>query len=339
MRILVTGSNGQLGHCMQDLSRAHTAHTYFFTDVAELDITDRAAVHAYVRAHAIDLIVNCAAYTNVDKAEEDEPTARLINALAVENLATAGARVIHVSTDYVFAGDACVPYTEEDEPCPRTAYGRTKREGEQLLLQHCPEAIIFRTAWLYSPYGNNFVKTMLRLGHERQELGVVFDQVGSPTSAYTLASAIFTAIECPEWHAGIYHLTDEGVCSWYDFTVTIHALHNTLLTAPAAEKTAKNLESNEKIGITNTNGETAKNLESNGKKEDSNGKKEVPNEKTLQPISCHVRPILSSEYAYKTPRPHYSVLDKSKFKRVFATTLPYWTDSLTTTEATLINSL
>lgn len=305
---------------MQDLSRAHTAHTYFFTDVAELDITDRAAVHAYVRAHAIDLIVNCAAYTNVDKAEEDEPTARLINALAVENLATAGARVIHVSTDYVFAGDACVPYTEEDEPCPRTAYGRTKREGEQLLLQHCPEAIIFRTAWLYSPYGNNFVKTMLRLGHERQELGVVFDQVGSPTSAYTLASAIFTAIECPEWHAGIYHLTDEGVCSWYDFTVTIHALHNTLLTAPAAEKTAKNLESNDK-------------------KEDSNGKKEVPNEKTLQPISCHVRPILSSEYAYKTPRPHYSVLDKSKFKRVFATTLPYWTDSLTTTEATLINSL
>ncbi len=311
---------------MQDLSRAHTAHTYFFTDVAELDITDRAAVHAYVRAHAIDLIVNCAAYTNVDKAEEDEPTARLINALAVENLATAGARVIHVSTDYVFAGDACVPYTEEDEPCPRTAYGRTKREGEQLLLQHCPEAIIFRTAWLYSPYGNNFVKTMLRLGHERQELGVVFDQVGSPTSAYTLASAIFTAIEYPEWHAGIYHLTDEGVCSWYDFTVTIHALHNALL------KTTKNLDSNEKNGITNTNGETAKNIESNEKKEGSN-------EKTSQPISCHVRPILSSEYAYKTPRPHYSVLDKSKFKRVFATTLPYWTDSLTTTEATLINSL
>ncbi len=306
---------------MQDLSRAHTAHTYFFTDVAELDITDRAAVHAYVRAHAIDLIVNCAAYTNVDKAEEDEPTARLINALAVENLATAGARVIHVSTDYVFAGDACVPYTEEDEPCPRTAYGRTKREGEQLLLQHCPEAIIFRTAWLYSPYGNNFVKTMLRLGRERQELGVVFDQVGSPTSAYTLASAIFTAIECPEWHAGIYHLTDEGVCSWYDFTVTIHALHNALLTAPRI---------NEK---------DIKNLESNGKKEDSNGKKEDSDEKTLQPISCHVRPILSSEYAYKTPRPHYSVLDKSKFKRVFATTLPYWTDSLTTTEATLINSL
>lgn len=278
MNILITGSNGQLGTCMRDLSVAHATHQYFFTDVAELDITNRAAVHSFVKDNRIDLIVNCAAYTNVDKAEEDEATAHVINALAVENLATAGARVIHVSTDYVFSGDACVPYKEDDMPNPNTAYGRTKLEGERLLLQNRPDAIIFRTAWLYSPYGNNFVKTMLRLGKERESLGVVFDQVGSPTCAYTLANAIYTAIECPEWHAGIYHLTDEGVCSWYDFTCMIHTLFN---------KTVED------------------------------GK-----------IDCHVRPILSSEYQYKTPRPHYSVLDKSKYKQVFGAVLPQWVDSL-----------
>ena len=328
MNILITGANGQLGHCMQDLSLQHPAHTYFFTDVAQMDNTNRASVHAFVCDHHIDLIVNCAAYTNVDKAEEDEPTARLINACAVENLATAGARVIHVSTDYVFSGDACVPYTEEDTPCPNTAYGRTKLEGEQLLLQHRPDAIIFRTAWLYSPYGNNFVKTMLRLGHEKEELGVVFDQVGTPTCAYTLASAIFTAIECPEWHAGLYHLTDEGVCSWYDFTVEIHSFYNAII----HESNAKNLESNDK------NSElTDKNHDLNDKNEpDNSGAKN--HELNAQPIACRVRPILSSEYRYKTPRPHYSVLDKSKFKRVFQTTLPYWTDSLTTTLGKLSHS-
>ncbi len=279
MNILITGANGQLGHCMQDLAPKHQEHTYHFTDVAELDITNRDAVHQFARNKQIDLIVNCAAYTNVDKAEEDEQTARLINAIAVENLATAGARVIHVSTDYVFAGDACVPYNEEDTPNPKTAYGRTKLEGEQLLLKHCPDAIIFRTAWLYSPYGNNFVKTMIRLGKEKNEIGVVFDQVGTPTSAYTLANAIYTAIGCPEWHAGIYHLTDEGVCSWFDFTVAIHSFYSALC------------KEEEKIG-------------------------------------CTVKPILSSEYAYKTPRPHFSVLDKSKYKRTFGNALPYWSDAL-----------
>lgn len=280
MNILVTGANGQLGHCMQDLAPAHKEHTCFFTDVDELDITNRDAVHRFVRDNGIDLIANCAAYTNVDRAEEDEPTARLINALAVENLATAGARVVHVSTDYVFAGDACVPYNETDTPCPGTAYGRTKTEGEQRLLKHCPDAIVFRTAWLYSPYGNNFVKTMIRLGKEKEEIGVVFDQVGTPTSAYTLANAVFTAVGCPEWHAGIYHLTDEGVCSWYDFTVAIHAFYNALC----------------------------------GEDGDR--------------IRCTVNPILSSAYRYKTPRPHFSVLDKSKYKHTFGCGLPYWTDAL-----------
>ena len=278
MNILITGANGQLGNEMRNLSAQHPDHIYFFTDVAELDITNREAVHTFVRDNAIDLIVNCAAYTNVDKAEEDEPTARLINADAVANLASAGAKVIHVSTDYVFSGEGWIPCREDDPVAPRTAYGRTKYEGEQQLLSLCPEAIIFRTAWLYSPYGNNFVKTMIRLGLEREDLGVVFDQIGTPTCAADLAAAIFTAIEAPEWHAGIYHFTDEGVCSWFDFTVEIHRLYNQL-----------------------TGG---------------------------QKIACRVRPILSSEYQYKTPRPHYSVLDKAKVKQTFGIEIPYWTDSL-----------
>lgn len=221
MKILVTGSNGQLGTEMRNLRTAHARHQWFFTDVAELDITDREAVNAFVRMNGIDLIVNCAAYTNVDRAEEDEPTARLINAQAVENLALTGCRIIHISTDYVFSGCESVPCREDDPVAPATAYGRTKLEGERLLLAACQEAIIFRTAWLYSPYGNNFVKTMLRLGNERDELRVVYDQIGTPTYAADLARVIMAAIEAPEWHAGIYHFTNEGVCSWYDFTQMI----------------------------------------------------------------------------------------------------------------------
>lgn len=168
MKILITGSNGQLGNEMRTLSKQHPKHTYLFTDIVEsgdthiLDITDREAVMAFVREHSIDLIVNCAAYTNVDRAEEDEPTARLINALAVQNLALTGKKIIHISTDYVFSGDEHVPCREDDPVAPRTAYGRTKLEGEQLLSESCPDAVILRTAWLYSPYGNNFVKTMIR---------------------------------------------------------------------------------------------------------------------------------------------------------------------------------
>lgn len=271
MNILITGCNGQLGTEMRNLSALHPAHTYFFTDVQELDITNRASVHTYVRDNNIGVIVNCAAYTNVDKAEEDEATARLINAIAVENLATAGCKVIHISTDYVFSGDEHVPCKETDSVAPRTAYGRTKYEGEQMLLTANPEAIIFRTAWLYSPYGNNFVKTMLRYGKEKDELRVVYDQIGTPTYAEDLAKAIYAAIEADQWHPGIYHFTNEGVCSWYDFTVEI--------------------------------------LRQAG-------------------VPCRVTPILSSEYQYKTPRPHYSVLDKAKVKTTFGITIPYWTDSL-----------
>lgn len=282
MNILITGANGQLGNEMRVLSAQHTQHTYFFTDIAELDITSREAVAQFVTDNVIDIIVNCAAYTNVDKAETDEDIAHKINALAVENLGLSGARVIHISTDYVFSGEACVPYAETDPVAPRTAYGRTKREGEVLLQAVCPESIIIRTAWLYSTFGNNFVKTMLRLGQERESLGVVFDQIGSPTYAADLAVAIFAAINAPVWQAGVYHFTNEGVCSWYDFTHEIFARAQSLLNKEAAEKVA----------------------------------------------SCQLRSILSSEYQYQTPRPHYSVLNKAKIKRTFGIVIPHWTDAL-----------
>lgn len=278
MNILITGSNGQLGNEVRELSQTHTNHRYFFTDVIEaegvavLDITDNAAVSAFVAANAIDLIVNCAAYTNVDKAEDDEATAKKINAEALTVLGSQGIKVLHISTDYVFSGDEHIPCRETDPVAPRTAYGRTKYEGEKNLLAVCPEAVILRTAWLYSSFGNNFVKTMIKLGKERPELGVVFDQIGTPTYAADLAWAIFTVIESKVWHAGIYHFTNEGVCSWYDFTIAIHEL----------------------AGVKD----------------------------------CHVRPILSEEYQYKTPRPHYSVLDKSKFKKTFGVEIPYWLDGL-----------
>ena len=177
MNILVTGANGQLGNEMRVASAAHPKHRYFFTDVVEaddvhvLDITDAKAVRAFVEANCIDLIVNCAAYTNVDKAEDDEVTAKKINAEALGVLGSQGVKVIHVSTDYVFSGDEHVPCRETDPVAPRTAYGRTKYEGEKMLLAACPEAVILRTAWLYSSFGNNFVKTMIRLGREKEQLG------------------------------------------------------------------------------------------------------------------------------------------------------------------------
>lgn len=228
MKILITGSNGQLGNEFRLLENHNRQHAFFFTDVEELDITNKTAVLNYVQDNQIELIINCAAYTAVDRAENDEPVARLINALAVLNLgevaSEVGAKIIHVSTDYVFSGNAFVPYKETDSPNPVSAYGRTKLEGEQLLQQACADAVIIRTAWLYSEFGNNFVKTMIRLGKERDSLNVVYDQVGSPTYAADLAAAIMTIVNADKWVAGIYHFTNEGVCSWYDFTIAIHQL-------------------------------------------------------------------------------------------------------------------
>ena len=232
--ILITGANGQLGHEMNNVLANDQRFNAVFTDVAGdnivmLDITDEASVEQMVCNHNIKVIVNCAAYTAVDAAEDNEPLAARLNADAVSILARVakrhGARMVHISTDYVFDGQSCIPYTEEMPTCPQSAYGRTKLDGERQLLNELgDDAVILRTAWLYSPYGKNFVKTMLSLGKDKPALKVVFDQVGSPTCAHDLASAIVTVLSAEQWHGGIYHFSNEGVISWYDFTKAIHLL-------------------------------------------------------------------------------------------------------------------
>lgn len=227
MNILITGCNGQLGNEIQLLQAQYAQHTWFNTDVNELDITDKAAIERFVEANEIDGIVNCAAYTAVDKAESDPQLARKLNADAPAYLAEAVAKrggwMVQVSTDYVFNGTKHTPYVETDEPCPNSIYGQTKLEGEQAVSKLCTNAMIIRTAWLYSKFGNNFVKTMIRLGREREQLGVIFDQVGTPTYAHDLATAIMTAID-KGIKPGVYHFSNEGVTSWYDFTKSIHRL-------------------------------------------------------------------------------------------------------------------
>ncbi len=275
MKLLITGANGQLGNEIRVLSQQYPQVLFFFTDVETLDITDIKAVEEFVVTNEISHIINCAAYTAVDKAEDDEATATLVNVDAVRNLATVSAdhkiKFLNVSTDYVFDGTSFVPYTEDMPVCPTNVYGRTKLAGEQEIEKIYPESITIRTSWLYSSFGNNFVKTMLNLGRSRDELNVIFDQVGTPTYAADLADAILTIVSQREWVSGIYHFSNEGVCSWYDFTKTIHEI---------AE------------------------------------------------ISCNVMPIESSAYAVRTPRPHYSVLNKSKIKSTFDIKIPYWVDSL-----------
>ena len=273
--ILITGANGQLGNEMRVLSAEYPEYAYFFTDVAELDICDEQAVMEFVQANDIHVIVNCAAYTAVDKAEENVELCTKLNADAVGYLAKAaeacGAEFIQISTDYVFDGTAHVPYRESASTCPNSVYGHTKLAGEQNALTRCSRSMVIRTAWLYSTFGNNFVKTMIRLGHERDSLGVIFDQVGTPTYARDLARAIFVAIR-QGVVPGVYHFSNEGVCSWYDFTKAIHRL----------------------AGITH----------------------------------CKVKPLHTEEYPTLAKRPHYSVLDKTKIKKIYNTEVPYWEDSL-----------
>lgn len=226
LNILVTGANGQLGSELRRLG-AVSPNRYIFTDVAELDITDREAVRRTVSQERIDVIVNCAAYTAVDRAEDDEAAAEAINCRAVANLAEAaaehGATMIHVSTDYVFGGTDNTPLREDMPTSPLGVYGRTKLAGERAVEESECKHLIIRTAWLYSEYGSNFLKTMLRLTAEKEHLNVVFDQVGSPTYAGDLAIAIFGIVESGKYagNEGTYHFTDEGVCSWYDFAVEI----------------------------------------------------------------------------------------------------------------------
>lgn len=275
MNILVTGCNGQLGNEIQLLEREYPQHQWYNTDVQELDITDVNAIRQFVLEHQIDGIINCAAYTAVDKAEEQEELCTKLNAEAPAYLASAvgsrGGWMIQISTDYVFDGTSHVPYVEDDDTCPNSVYGRTKLVGELNVQKLCEKSMIIRTAWLYSTFGNNFVKTMIRLGKERSELGVIFDQIGTPTYAHDLAHVIMTVVR-KGIIPGVYHFTNEGVISWYDFAKAIHRI--------AGIKT------------------------------------------------CHVKPLHTAEYPTPARRPHYSVLDKTKIKKVYGIEIPYWEESL-----------
>ena len=275
MNVLVTGANGQLGNEMRLMAQNSSYH-YIFTDVEELDITDFNAILQTVKEKEIQIIVNCAAYTNVDKAENDFDIANALNNIAVGRLANVAkaqnATLIHISTDYVFNGNNHIPYTEDDITDPIGVYGKTKLAGEETIKKVGCNYIILRTAWLYSKWGNNFVKTMQKLTLEKDSLSVIFDQIGSPTYAKDLAHAISLIIERNRLNQqGIYHYSNEGVCSWFDFAKEICELsgHN-----------------------------------------------------------CNITPIHSQEYPSKVTRPHYSVLDKTKFKETFGIPVPYWKDSL-----------
>ena len=224
MNILVTGAEGQLGRAIRRAAEG-TADRYIFTDVAELDITDPEAVERAVVESGVDVIINCAAYTDVERAEEDEERAHLLNATAVEYLAAAARRhnalLIHISTDYVFMGGCCGLLTEESFPQPLNAYGRTKLAGERAIEQSGCHYMIVRTAWLYSEWGSNFVKTMLRLMAERGEVRVVSDQLGTPTYAGDLAEALVRIIGERNFHEGVFHYTNLGECSWWQFASEI----------------------------------------------------------------------------------------------------------------------
>lgn len=227
MNILVTGCNGQLGNEIQLLEKENPQHCFFNTDVEELDITDQLAVEQFVAQNKIEGIINCAAYTAVDKAESNKELCTSLNTVAPAYLAAAidkrNGWMIHISTDYVFDGTKHTPYVEEDTPCPNSVYGSTKLAGELGVRKFCKKAMIIRTAWLYSTFGNNFVKTMIRLGKEKEQLGVIFDQIGTPTYARDLAVVIMTAIN-KGIQPDVYHFSNEGVISWYDFTKAIHRI-------------------------------------------------------------------------------------------------------------------
>ena len=282
MNILVTGANGQLGNEMRIVSRESTDN-WIFTDVVEtagqqtviLDITDIEAVRRIVSENNVDAIVNCAAYTNVDAAESNFELAERLNADAPENLAKAMQEteglLVHISTDYVFGKEPYnTPCTEDRVGTPTGVYGLTKLNGERKIIESGAKYVIIRTAWLYSEFGRNFCKTMMNLTATKSELNVVFDQCGTPTYALDLAKAIAVILRNPV--EGIYHYSNEGVCSWFDFTKMI---------AQYAGNT-----------------------------------------------SCDIRPCHSSEFPSPVTRPSYSVLDKTKIKRTFGLTIPYWTDSL-----------
>lgn len=224
MKIVITGANGQLGQSLKKISKAFQAD-WIFTDIGELDITNNLSLNTFFKANAPDFLINCAAFTAVDKAETAQESANKINHLAVENIAVAcqktDCKLIHISTEYVFDGKQYRPYIETDPCKPLSIYGQTKLSGENAAKENLLNAIIIRTSWLYSEFGENFMKTMLKLGETRESLNVVFDQIGSPTYAESLAAGIIRILEKHQrdnlWEAGIYHFSNQGVCSWYDF--------------------------------------------------------------------------------------------------------------------------
>ena len=295
MNILITGANGQLGKCIRDKVKSlkETENTYIYSDVVGsddadteyLDIMDEEMVKNFVKNSHINVIINCAAYTNVDKAENDYEDAETLNAIAPRYLAEAalsvGAKLIHISTDYVFNGQSFFPYTEDRMTLPSSVYGITKEMGEKFIQESGCKYLIFRTAWLYSEYGNNFVKTMMRLFNEKDELNVVNDQIGTPTYAGNLADLIVNIVESttpiegketiPLLENGIYHFTDEGVASWYDFACQIY-----------------DLDCNLNVALNNANTKYTK-----------------------------INGVTTKQYASKTKRPYYSVLDKTKYKTDF----------------------
>ena len=239
MNILVTGGNGQLGCSIKKISTQYPAHKFLFTDVPEVDITDLNLLRDLVKKESIGAIINCAAFTAVDKAEDCQELAAKINIDGPKNLAIAahevGAKLVHISTDYVFGGKSSLPLKESDETAPIGVYGKTKRAGEIEVEKTGCDAIVIRTAWLYSEYGNNFVKTMLRLGHERESLNVVYDQIGTPTYATDLAYAIMTLLEKGFKGFDTNHFSNEGVISWYDFTKAIFEIAGYKTTVGAIE--------------------------------------------------------------------------------------------------------
>lgn len=282
MNILVTGANGQLGREMQAVTRESKDH-YIFTDVCEgythLDITSTDDIRQMVRQNQVKCVINCAAWTNVDAAETAGDIVERLNATApgylAEAMAEVGGLLVHVSTDYVFGAEPYnTPCREDQQGTPTGVYGQTKLHGEQLIKRSGADHIIIRTAWLYSEFGHNFVKTMMGLTASKPQLNVVFDQCGTPTYALDLAAAIFDIVENRKYvgNEGVYHYSNEGVCSWYDFAVNIARLAG------------------------NTD--------------------------------CDIRPCHSDEFPSPVKRPAYSVLDKTKIKRVFGLDIPYWTDSL-----------
>ena len=233
MNILITGSNGQLGSEIKDLAVNYTKFSLFFMDLPELDISNSSQLNIFIKENNINTVINCAAYTAVDKAEQDLDIAKKVNATGVLNLVNAlekvDGKLIHISTDYVFDGNNFLPYHELDQVKPIGVYGNTKRSGELAVINSNIDGIVIRTSWLYSAYGNNFVKTMLRLGNEKDELGVIFDQVGTPTNASDLAKAcldilIFSNENNINAKGNLYHFSNEGVASWYDFSRAIMAL-------------------------------------------------------------------------------------------------------------------